>query len=214
MDRSSVTRHAATDAVSALLVMPRLVIEVTPAVRYTVRAPCLLRQLAHCVVGGMERGGRGVPGSRAPAAIEALDLWHEVAHDTHAWAAELKVVRRDPGDDHPIPWVGRLLRTVAATAISRGEEDMATTIARVATRWAGQITAMVTGTPEQRGVRGAACPDCEATSIIEAQEGGEHMRRPAIVLVTREVDGHPLRWLACQACGWTRTLGADLELTV
>lgn len=201
--------HGASEAVSELLRPFREVIHVTPSVRYAVRAPCLLRQLAECLMVGSERGGRGVPGSRAPVNADVLDLWHGIAHDTHSWARALgysDARRRDPRDAHPIPWIGRLLRNVTASAISSGEAAMADRIERNALRWAADITTMVTGVTEARGVR-AACPECGATVVIEEREGEGRTQVYAVVLVVRPVNGGPLRWLSCRACGWHMSLG-------
>lgn len=204
----------ALEAVQTLLRPHRATIEVTPTVRYTVRAPCLLRQLAQCVTLGAERGGRGVPGSRAPVNADVLDLWHEIAHNTHTWARAVGMSdaeRRARVLDHPIPWVGRLLRTATATATARGEEAMTEAIGRSAREWARRITAMVTGTPEARGVR-ATCPDCGAAMVIDVREDDrERVQVYAVVLAVRDVAGRPMRWLSCRACGWTLSFGMDAE---
>lgn len=66
-----------------------------PEAHYAVRAPSLLVQLADAVAsssGG--RGGRTVPGSRAPVAVDALDLWHDIHVGVHGWARQLGVDRR------------------------------------------------------------------------------------------------------------------------
>lgn len=207
--------HGSTEAVSELLRPFKEVIEVTPLVRYTVRAPCLLRQLAQCLVMGSERaGGRAVAGSRATLNVDVLDLWHEIAHDTHSWARALgysDARRRDPRDRHPIPWVGRLLRNVTAGALSKGETAMADRIEAKALRWARDITVMVTGEAEARGVR-AACPECAATTTIEERDGEGRVQVYAIVLVVRPVAGGPLRWLSCRACGWHMSLSDGAPL--
>lgn len=201
------TRHAAGDAVGELIRPHRMTIFVTPAVRYQVWAACLLRQLAECVMVGSEGGGRGVPGSRAPANADALDLWHEIAHDTHSWAAGLSLPRRDPGDRHPIPWIGRLLRSVAS---SPAPDEVHVAVERKARDWTRRITVMVTGTPEQRGIRGA-CPECGHSMVIEDREGEGRVQVYAVVLAVRVVDERVLRWLACRACGWSMSLGEHAE---
>jgi len=119
----------------------------------------------------------------------------------------------DPGRLHQLPPVGRLLRLVAGTATSRGLDPMADAIHRSASRWHAQITAMLTGRVEQRGVRGATCPACGAVSVLEDRDDGAVYRAPAIVLVQRAVAGEPLTWLACLACGWSRGAGDLLQAT-
>jgi hypothetical protein len=228
-----VTKHAALDSVNELIRPHRLVIDVTAQLRYTVHAPCLLRQLATCITLGAERGGRGVPGSRAPLNADVLDLWYEIAHNTHGWALAVGgIQRRDPHDQHAIPWIGRLLRTTATHAISKGHTAIADRIDTSATRWADQIRTMVSGTPEVRGVRGATCPDCTQIRpyppdligprsgiqptmwVTETRPGEGDVRVPAIVLALRQVDGVTLRWLTCQACGWSVALDADQTTTL
>jgi hypothetical protein len=222
------TKHAALDAVNELVRPHTMRIQVTPTHHYTVHAPCLLRQLASCITLGAERGGRGIPGSRAPVNTDVLDLWHEIAHNTHAWALNIGgIQRRDPHDTHPIPWIGRLLRTTTSTAISKGYTDIADRIDTNAHRWADQINTIVTGTPEIRGVRGATCPECTQLRpypldligprtgpqptmwVVETRPGEGEVRVPAIVLAVRQVEGTTLRWLTCLACGWSVSLDTD-----
>lgn len=203
--------HRAFDAVAELIKVQRMRIDITAEVGYSVTAPCLLSQLAEAVAGGIEAGGRGVPGSRPTIAIDALDLWVRILHCTHTWADACGVSRRDGAPDNPTPWVGRLLRSTVATAVSRGHVEMADQMARSATDWAREIRAMLTGEFAQRGIRGAVCPECERTSMIERRHEGkhvEHYRVPVIVLITETLgDAGRLRWLSCVACGWYSPLG-------
>lgn len=222
------SKHPALDAVNELVKPHAMRIEVTASLGYTVHAPCLLRQLAECVTLGAELGGRGVPASRAPANADVLDLWHEIAHDTHGWAMWVgSINRRDPRDHHAIPWIGRLLRTTTATAVSKGYAEVADRIDVTAHRWAGQIGAMVTGRAEVRGVRGATCPECTQIRpyprtligprsgwqptmwVTEERPGEGRVQIPAICLTAREVDGFTLRWVTCLACGWSVSVGED-----
>src|SRR5690606_25746558 len=98
---------------------------------------------------------------------------------------------------------------VAGLATSRGLDQMADAIWLAATRWRRQITTWLHGVQEQRGVRGAQCPDCEATHVTDDRPGDGRVLIPAVVLVDRDLDGNRLQWLACLACGWSRGL-ADL----
>lgn len=125
------------------------------------------------------------------------------------------------------PAVGKLLRSCAADAISRGMPEVAERIRTSATSWTHRIEAMLGDPTEQRGIRGAGCPECTqvrpyprgqigpwagpqpTTTVIEdREENGRQVayRVPAIILVTREQLGETMRWLVCQACGWNRAL--------
>ncbi len=195
---------APIEAVAELIRTQKLRIEVTPTIGYWVKAPCLLTQLETAKTGGMETGGRGVPASRAPIAVDAFDLWYKIWWNTHGLAAHLGLNRTDPHPSSNTPWLGRLLRHCAAEAVSRGLPNTADRIEHNARSWAAQITAMLTGRTEQRSIRGAQCPHCWATTIVEERPDGLY-RVPAVILVTRDT----LRWLVCQACGSTE-LGLDL----
>jgi hypothetical protein len=208
------TQHPVHDAVAALLRRDTLRVEVTPTLAYTARAACLLRQLADSIGVGMESGGRGIPGSRPPIAVDAHDLWWEIAYSTSEWAAALDVDRRPylrpavRDAAATTPPVGRLLRAVAAQAVSTGREPIADRIARNADRWARQIRSMLHDQVEQRGVRGATCAECGAAHIVEERDG-ENYRLPAIALITHEQDDGVLRWLTCRACGWYGAVAED-----
>jgi hypothetical protein len=119
----------------------------------------------------------------------------------------------DPGRLHQLPPAGRLLRHVAATATSRGLDPLADAIHRSGQRWRAQIEQMLHGVQEQRGVRGATCPACEARWVLEDRADGATYRLPTIILVQRQVAGEPLTWLACLACGWSRGAGDLLQAT-
>jgi hypothetical protein len=114
---------------------------------------------------------------------------------------------------HQLPPVGRLLRHAAATATGRGLDPVADAIHRAAQRWHAQIEAMLHGVQAQRGVRGAQCPHCEATTVAEERPDGTY-QVPSVVLVQREMAGAPLSWLACLACGWSRSLADPAGLAV
>jgi len=228
------------EAVGELIRAQKMRIEITPTVSYSANAPCLLAQLAEEVSVGLERVGVStVPGSRPLLAVDAFDLWVWITHDTHAWAEHMDISRRDPGDRHQTPWVGRLLRSCAATAISTGHEEIADRIATNAQTWAKQITALLTGEVEQRGIRGATCPECTqirpyphgtigpwagpqptmwVDDVREEYESRRVRRQryqvPAIVLVTQDIGGGKLRWLTCLACGWNETLADDTHAVV
>lgn len=176
----------------------------------TLHAPCLLAQLAEAVsVGTESMGGRAVPGSRPPVAVDALDLWVEIVYNTHGWAVHLGIERRDATPEADTPHVGRLLRSVAATAESRGRAALAGRIEEKATRWCTQITAMLHGRVPQRPVRGASCPDCWAIWVNDEREDGTY-RTPAIAIVAGDVP-----WLVCNACGWNGAAvdPTDVEVT-
>ena len=212
------TASAALEVVGELIKAQRMRIEITAEVGYTVTAPCLLAQLAEAVELGGESGGRGVPGSRPTIAVEALDLWVRVVTSTHVWADACGLSRRDGTPDSPTPWIGRLLRSATATAASTGKQEMVDRITTSARAWVREIRALLTGEVEQRGIRGAVCPDpaCGQMWVVEEREEGrrvEHYRIPAIVLIVEALDIGTLRWLTCLACGWNRALSPD-DVTV
>ncbi len=161
--------HLALQAVAELIRTQTMRIEYDgiPDLTVQLRAPCLLAQLASLVGVGLESGGRGIPGSRPTINVDAVDLWVEIATATATWCQQLGIDRtalRDPppaeDDVHTTPAVGKLLRSCAADAISRGFPQIADRIAHNATAWARRIDTMLTGHTEQRAVRGAGCPDC------------------------------------------------------
>lgn len=210
------TASAALEVVGELIKAQRMRIEITAEVGYTVTAPCLLAQLAEAVEMGGESGGRGVPGSRPTIAVEALDLWVRIVTSTHAWADACGLSRRDSTPDSPTPWIGRLLRSATATAASTGKQEMVDRITTSARAWVREIRALLTGEVEQRGIRGAVCPDpvCGQMWVVEEREADgrrvEHYRIPAIVLIVEAIlDDAVLRWLTCLACGWNRALSLD-----
>jgi hypothetical protein len=210
--------HPAFEAVGELVKPHKMTIEINPlgdpVIRYRVLAPCLLRQLADCALGGMRVGVAGGFGSRAPINVDVLDLWSTIASSAYAWAEVANVARVDPlAGRHAIPWVGRLLRTTVASVAGRGDfVEMLDRIDHNAHRWATEIRTMVTGQPVERGVRGAECPECRAKWVTEYRPGEGRVRAPVIVLTVREVAAGPatsivLRWLTCLACGWSMSLG-------
>lgn len=205
--------HPVHEAVAALIRTQSRRIQITQTIGYTVRSACLLQQLAEAIGVGMEKtGGSGKPGSRPPIAVEVWDLWVHIVHSTNSWAAHLRVDRsrysdsavhvvRD-GSNFATPGVGRLLRAVAAAAVSQGKEAVADAIQRAAEKWHRQILAMLHGQVDQRPVRGANCFECQAVTVAEERDGEGTYRVPAIVLITDDQAGVVNYWLACRACGW------------
>lgn len=172
-------------AVNALLRRPKRRIDVGTA-HYTVRAPCLLAQLADAVAASSSgTGGRTTPGSKAPLAMDALDLWTEIEYSVAAWATDLNIDRakyrqseipvaairasaraREHHPDEAVPPVGLLLRAVAARAVER--PLLAEAVERNARRWAGRIAKMLTPDPEaSRNLPGIACPHCGELWVVE-----------------------------------------------
>jgi hypothetical protein len=114
-------------AVNLLLRRPTRRIDVGPA-HYTVRAPCLLQQLADAVAASTNgAGGRTTPGSKLPVNTDAMDLLHEIEFSVHTWARDLDIDRRPylkaaekaaepaPGYSH----AERLIRQRAAARVGR-----------------------------------------------------------------------------------------------
>lgn len=89
-------QHPVHDAVAALTRQQKTTIHITPHVSYRVTAPCLLAQLAaELGVSSTTTGaGGGVARSKMLVAPEAWDLWQEIQHNTHSWAAALDIDRR------------------------------------------------------------------------------------------------------------------------
>ena len=194
--------HVALETVGKLIRTQKTVIQVGPTIAYTVTAPCLLAQLHDSIGVGMERGGgASIPGSRPPVDTEALDLWHDIAYTVHAWADHLGIDRRDKQPESETPHVGRLLRTVAATASSTGRERLTAKVIERADTWRTRIAIYLAGIVPQRGIRGAQCEHCGHTTVLETRDDGTY-KVPAIVVVT-EPD---TAWIVCQACGDTRPL--------
>lgn len=186
----------ALEAVNELLRPQELRLDDT---RRTIKGPCLLTQLHTAIEAGSgTRGGSNATGSRPPIAINAYDLWTEIEHHAHYLAWAVGIPRRDPGGTSPIPWTGRLLRTATATAHGRGWHAAVNRVEAKAIAWRQQIEAVLTGTQQQRPLRGARCTWCLATTITEDREDGTY-RTPALILITR--DHLAERWLVCQACG-------------
>lgn len=214
------TQHPVHEAVAALIRTQTHRVQITQTIGYTARSACLLQQLADSIGVGMEKtGGRSVPGSRPPIAVDAWDLWTHIVTSTNAWAQHLGI-NRERYNDSPVttvrsaltpatPPVGRLLRAVAATAVSQGKQPIADAVQRAAEKWHRQILAMLTGQVDQRPVRGAACFDCGQTSVLEERAGDGTYRVPALVLVTNDQTGEPMHWLACRACGWNEQVAEN-----
>jgi hypothetical protein len=208
--------HPTLTAVSELIRPQQTTIEL-PNLRYTLKAPCLLYQLWDAVANGMERGGgRAAPESKPPIAVDSHDLYVEITRTISRWASYCHVDPSRYRADRlqppkrgvmPIPPEGHLLRAVASASISTGRDVFAEKIAETATGWAKRITAMLSGEPEQRSVRGASCKACEAATVQEwRDEDGRLVSYtiPAVIITTWLEQ----RWAACLACGWTASLGA------
>ena len=189
-------------AVALLVDRPKLRIQATPQVAYTVEAPCLLAQLHDAFAsssGG--HGGRTVPGSRMPLNTAALELWTEIAADAAVWACVLGIdrarYRRQTSERQPPP-VGQLLRAVAAAVVQREDRAaMAERITHNCRAWAGRIETMLA--PDQashRSLSGVTCRDCGATWVSDADD---QPRLPALWVEYGETG--VIRCLWCRACG-------------
>jgi len=220
-------------AVAALLRRDQKRIDVGP-VSYTVRAPCLLRQLEEAIASSSNgHGGRTSPGTRAPLNQDALDLWTEILLSVGAWAGVLGLDRRkyarvmDVDGDSPPP-VGLLLRAVVAAIAGRTDrEQMAVAVERNCRRWAKRIEAMLSSPDSAgRGIVGVSCRHCGERWVVSVpdpepgrpdqvrwvpavDEPGE-TRQPA-VWVERGETG-VIRCLWCRSCGqhtWRDDLAAE-----
>jgi hypothetical protein len=221
-------------SVGQLLRRPQMRIDVGP-VSYSVRAPCLLRQLEESIAssngGG---GGRTTPGTRAPLDQGALDLWTEILTSVGAWAAVLgldrKRYRTGPTDTDPDapPMIGLLLRAVAAAIAGRTDRDqMAVAVERNCRRWKLRIEGMLSP-PESagRGIVGVGCRHCGERWVVSvpdpepgrpdqvrwvpAVEEPHETRQPAIWIERGETG--VIRCLWCRCCGqhtWRDDLAAE-----
>lgn len=172
--------------------------------RRTIKGPCLLAQLQAAIAAGTgSRGGTSKPSSRPPIATDALDLWIDIQTHAHGLANALDVPRHDTNPSSPIPHVGRLLRTATATAHGRGWYAAVDRVELKARSWREQIDGMLSGQHHERPLRGAHCPTCSSTTVLEQREDGTY-RVPALVLITRDYLAE--RWLVCQACGQNQAM--------
>lgn len=221
------TSHPAIDAVTALIRARTDVVD-TDNGPIRIHQPCLLQMLIiHLHASNTGRGGTSGGADTIPLNTAAWDLLVEIRTDTYSWADLLGV---DPkpyaqaGTPRPgkpaTPPIGKLLRAVAVTAATTARDRVAEAIAACAKRWARQIEDMLAGQPEQRDVRGARCPDCDATSVHEVREDPGNRRRddgrgrftvPALALVLPHDAGDEPS-LYCRACGWCAPLGAAVDV--
>lgn len=211
-------------AVGALLSRPQMRIDVGPT-SYSVRAPCLLRQLEESVAsssGG--HGGRTSPGTRAPLNQDALDLWTEVLTNVGGWAAVLGLDRaryrnapQDTDPDSPPP-VGLLLRAVAGAIAGRTDRDqMAVAVERNARRWKLRIEGMLSP-PESagRGVVGVPCRHCGerwVVSVPDPEPGRPDQVRWVSAAVEPSETRQPALWIergetGVIRCLWCRYCGS------
>lgn len=140
--------------------------------------------------------------------LQAADLVREMpaGRRDYVRGRPVNLDATDTPDDTPA--IGRLLRSCAANAISRGWTEIADRIRTSAHAWAGRIETMLGARPGQRRVRRASCPSCAATSVIEDRDGTDY-RVPALALVEYEQGGQVLLWLVCSACGWFAQVTGD-----
>jgi hypothetical protein len=209
--------HAAIDAVADLIRTRTTFIEINLETRYRVKGPCLLAMLEEAITAGSNSRTGGVPGSRPPIAVDAWDLWVSVQTSTRGWARHLGLDRSryetDPATrarhGFVTPPVGRLLRGVAATAVSTGQGAVSARVTTSARTWARSIETMLAGEPEQRHIR-ATCPACDAATVRDLRdEDGRTVPYliPALSLTTWE----SLRWVCCSGCGWSQSLSSLAE---
>lgn len=189
-----------------------------------VTQPCLLQMLITYLIRASKNGSRGPGGASVPLDTAAWDLLVEIRYDTYAWA---KLLGIDPkpysAADTPRPGkpatppIGKLLRAVAHEAERVARQPVADAITTCARRWARLIDEMLAGQPEQRGVRGATCPTCLTTAIMEQRDDPGNKRddgqgtfaTPAIICVAPTDPDEPAT-LVCLACGWWSPLGLAL----
>lgn len=221
------TRYPAVEAVGQLIATDTLRILTDEGPR-RITQPCLLALLIlHLHSSSNGRGGGHSAGS-VLLNTQAWDLLVEIRYNTHAWADLLGVDVKPYAAELPnrpgkpsTPPIGRLLRAVALTAETTARQAVADAITTAAKRWANAIREILEEQREHHPIRGAACPGCAATEILEEREDVNRRRQddkgtfraPAVARVNPRADdeaGQPM--LYCNACGWHATLGAAAEL--
>lgn len=180
-----------------------------PATVEWITVPPLHDLLAQAQASTSAGGGAGKAsgGSRAPLNLEVTSLLADIAGTVvEACAGHDLPLRHQPGYGPAAGYgVRRLdvpanLRGLAAAVADTGDEDLVTW-------WTAQLRTWVTRAQTSlqlldedatvtRPVRGAACPDCDQTSVLEERDG-ETYRVPAVVVVLR--DGQVLA-RSCRAC--------------
>lgn len=218
-------RWPAVDAVGELI-RSRVEHVDTDTGRLRVTQPCLIAMLIlHLHISSGGRGGGHSAGS-VPLNTQAWDLLVEIRHNAYAWAELLAVdpkpyaVVDTPRAGKPTtPPIGKLLRADAITAATTARDLVADAITRCARRWKTQIEEILNEQRDQRGVRGAACPECGMTETVEQRDDVNRRRDdgqgtfwiPAVVLIAPRPGEHD-HALVCVACGWQSSLGAAAEL--
>lgn len=216
------THHPAVEAVAELIRTRDEYLEQDDGRTTRIHGPCLLALLISHLHSSTSGTGGGHTAGAVPLNTQAWDLLVEIRHNAYSWADLLKVDTRNyEAEDTPragkptTPPVGKLLRAVAAVASTTARDEVAGAITRCARRWAKQIEEIVDQQRGQWAIRGAACPDCGATEVLEERDdvnrarddGRGTFRAPALVHISAgldETEGH----LVCQACGWHAPVSA------
>lgn len=215
-------RLPAVEAVGELIRTRDELIQTDDGRTTRIHGPCLLALLISHLHSSSSGTGGGHTAGSVPLNTQAWDLLVEIRHNTYSWAQLLDVNTRPyevedtaRAGKPTTPPVGKLLRAVAAVASTTARDEVAGAITRCARRWAKQIEEIVDQQRDQWAIRGATCPQCGQTEVIEERDdvnrtrddGRGTFRAPALVHVAAGLDeseGH----LVCQACGWHAPVSA------
>ena len=157
------------------------------------RVPCLLDQLVEATQPGSERSGSSAPGSRPPAALNALALVAEIGQAVR-WA--LSALGHDlfgPGGRVRLAGQVRLWASYGETW-QHDDPDYLAYAAGEAERWVAGIRAILDPAPRYF-LRGHACPTCGESSVpLWSDAEGDYLRQPALGIDTDRVEA------VCAAC--------------
>jgi len=160
--------------------------------------PSLWCQLEDALSCGMEGSKATARGSvhRVPLNIDAYEL-----------AADIRDIVWDALAGHdvkPRATVPESVRALASAVIATVDDDLTGWWTYRVGSWCRQITNVLrlNDEPQPRGIRGAACPTCQATHVTALRDG-ERVREPALRIDF--ADGM-VRAASCSACGasWFR----------
>jgi len=160
--------------------------------------PSLWCQLEDALSCGMEGSKAATRGSvhRVPLNIDAYELATDIRDIT--WDALAG------HDVKPRATVPASVRALASAVVAAVDDDLTGWWAYRIGSWCRQITNVLrlNDEPQPRGIRGAACPTCQATHVTALRDG-ERVREPALRI---DFTDGMVRAAYCQAClsAWFR----------
>lgn len=157
----------------------------------TVTAPSLLDQLREARYGGVGTSGAGRwSGSGSPLDLSAHLLLDTITTGTAYRLHTLRISQRSTPES--------ALAALVAQIGSQGDPQAIKDTTDVIGKWVSGARRLLAGTANPRYLRGLACPACDTTNIITAQDG-DRVITPAIRLDTRD-DGR-VTAAVCGHCG-------------